>query len=101
MPNLLRAISHEANDEEAAFWICMSIARQFPRGFEMAAKSMGFIPSAVAPRTMYPIAVAAMWEEANVNRTQRRKILRHLKAYFGWRFTAPEIEVTELGMGYY
>jgi hypothetical protein len=98
-PNLLNAVADKDNEENAAFWLFMAAGRKYPKGFEHAAKMLGYIPS--APKKMDPIAVAAMWEDANVNRTQRRKILRHLKAYFGLRLTAREHDVTALGQGYY
>jgi hypothetical protein len=40
-------------------------------------------------------------EDTNVNRTQRRKILRHLTAYFGLRLTAHEHDLMALGQGYF
>jgi hypothetical protein len=73
----------------------MSMGWKHRKGFEMAVKCLWYIPS--GPKAMDPIAVlAVLWEEVNVNRTQRRKIL-HLKAYFSLRLTAPKSEVTELG----
>jgi hypothetical protein len=44
IPHLLHAVADKDNEEDAAFWLFMSVGRKFPKGFEMAAKCLGYIP---------------------------------------------------------
>ncbi len=53
IPNLLHAISDKDTEEEAAFWLFMSMAKKHSKGFERAAKCLGYahlgsIPTAAA-----------------------------------------------------
>jgi hypothetical protein len=44
IPNLLQAISKNGNEEEAAFWLFMSMGKKHPKALEMSAQSLGYIP---------------------------------------------------------
>jgi hypothetical protein len=43
-PNLLNAVADKDNEENAAFWLFMAAGRKYPKGFEHAAKMLGYIP---------------------------------------------------------
>jgi hypothetical protein len=64
IPNLLHAIADKDKEEEAAFWLFMSMAKKHSKGFERAAKCLGYthlgyIPSARRTTGSLPTAAAA------------------------------------------
>jgi hypothetical protein len=74
IPNLLHAIADKDKEEEAAFWLFMSMAKKHFKGFERAAKCLGYthlgyIPSAQRRTGSLPTAAAAAATSATATST--------------------------------
>ena len=69
-----------ANECDAAEWIMKRLATLHEDQFINVMNKMGY---GIMNRKMDPDTAQAMWDEANVNTSQQRSILRYLKSTFG------------------
>jgi hypothetical protein len=87
LPSLIVGNDNNGDDEsKAAGWVLNRFGSLFENEFVATAEKMGY---SLTSKTM-PVATAeAMWQEANVNLTQQRTILRYMRGTFGKRCMIP------------